>query len=136
MARIKAVAAKRGAFGLLTLKKSYQRERRNQRILEMKIIRIKEEEKTRSSRQEDEWQEFKADTMKQSELQKALEQFYEESAAAEASESEEITTFDKMMMKVSQSVFDQDIRLRVAGSFGAMTTVLAYMNEIEQTRLQ
>ena len=66
----------------------------------MKIVSLKSEKK-RNLRQEDEWSEFKADTVKQSELQKALEQFYEESAAAEASETEEITKFDKMMMKVS-----------------------------------
>ena len=40
------------------------------------------------------------------------------------------------MLKVSQSVYDTDIRKRVSGSFGAMDTVFSYMRQIEKTEMQ
>ena len=43
---------------------------------------------------------------------------------------------DRIMLKVSQSVYDMDIRKRVSGSFGAMDTVFSYMRQIEKTEMQ
>ena len=54
----------------------------------------------------------------------------------EADDEKQLQNLEELVLTVTKSYYDQDVRRLVAFSFGAMTTVFSYFRQIETTELQ